>query len=242
MATVVPHWLLRRLSSRFIRVVRRRAASSTAIEAFAQLGVPKAEAYVSTYDKCQKYAADWKREMKEGRGAVTALLTAIRAWVPQVRRDVPGFDASTFADRPDVPDDVIEDAERLLGTIEDYRDTEGKPLSYQTVAVDALNRTLRSAIKEWTEAEAADSAYQQLLASVREQAAAMQAELVALRRTLIAVVGRTDRDYQKLRVERGVVVDEDDDPAAPLPPSIVVSAPAEGAPAAVPAGGAGEPK
>lgn len=228
MPTVVPQRTLRRLAPRFIRVLNRRAAASPALASFAKTGVPKAEAFIKTYDKCQIYAADWKKEMAEGRGAVVSLVAEVRSWLPQVKRDVPGFDSSTFVDRPEVPDDVLEDAERLLSTIQEYRDAQGQPLPYQTEAAEGLTRALQAATKEWTEAEAADSDYQRLLASVRELAAVMQSELVALRRTLTVVVGRSDKDYQKLRVERGAFADEDDDPNAPPP-----SPPVEAAPAAV---------
>ncbi len=232
MATVVPQRMLRRLASRFIRVAKRRASASPALESFAQTGVPKAEAFIKSYDKCQQYEADWKKEMAEGRSAIGALAVEVRTWVPQVKRDVPGFDSSTFVDRPDVPDDVIEDGERLLSTVQDYRDPQGKPLPYQGAAVEALGRALQAAAKEWAEAEAADSAYQQLLASVRELAVVMQAELVALRRTLVVVVGHADKDFQKLRVERGGFPDEDDDPNAPPPSKPIEAAPAGSAPPA----------
>lgn len=232
MATVVPQRMLRRLASRFIRVLNRRASASPALASLAKTGVPKAEAFIKSYDKCQLYQADWKKEMAEGRGAILALVAVVRSWLPQVKRDVPGFDSSAFVDRPDVPDDVLEDAERLLSTIQDYRDGQGQPLSYQTEAVETLTLALQAAAKEWAEAEASDSTYQQLLASVRELSAIMQGEMVALRRTLVVVVGRSDKDFQKLRVERGGFPDEDDDPNAPPPSKPVEAAPGGSAPPA----------
>jgi hypothetical protein len=225
MATVVPQWLLRRLASRFIRIVKRRAPQSPVIEAFLQFAVPKAEQYIAAYDKSMKFDADWKREMAEGRGAIVVLLKQIRAWAPLVKRDVPGFDTSTYGDQPDVPDDVLEDGERLASVIQEFRDNQGNALPYQKAALDALSVALQAAAKEWAEAEAADSQHQQLLASVRELAASLQQELVALRRSLMAVAGRTDRDYLKLRVEHAGTPDEDDDPNAPPAPKPVQAAP-----------------
>jgi hypothetical protein len=208
--------LLRRLASRFIRIVKRRAPQSPVIEAFLQFSVPKAEQYIAAYDKSMKFDADWKREMAEGRGAIVVLLKQIRAWAPLVKRDVPGFDTSTYGDQPDVPDDVIEDGERLASVIQEFRDSKGDALPYQKAALDALGVAL----------QAADSQHQQLLASVRELAASLQQELVALRRSLMAVAGRTDRDYLKLRVEHAGTPDEDDDPNAPPAPKPVQAAPA----------------
>ncbi|MFZ5785069.1 MAG: hypothetical protein ACOY3Y_01380 [Acidobacteriota bacterium] len=93
--------------------------------------------------------------------------------------------------------------------------------------VAALSTT--AATREWSEAEAADSTYQQLLARVRQTGATFDTELRAFRRTMLAIVGRNDKDYQKLRASRASATDTDDDPAAPSPPIPVEPAP-EGAP------------
>ncbi len=224
MSTVTPHWKLRRLAPRAIRVVKRRATESPVIASFDQSLVPKANAYVASYDKCMKFEAEWKREMNEGRAANAALLKLIQSWAPLLKRDVPGFDSSTFGDQPQVPDDVIEDGERLVSVIEEFRDPKGNPLPYQKAALDGLVPALQAAVKEWSEAEAADSEHQRLLATVREQAEALQGDLIALRRILMVTVGRSNRDFQKLRAERAALPDDEDDPAAPLPPKPLLPA------------------
>lgn len=71
--------------------------------------------------------------------------------------------------------------------------------------------------KERSEAEAADSEYQQILAEARESYVAFNVVLRALRKSLGAVLGRNDRDFQKLRIQRAAQRDEDDDPSAPVP-------------------------
>jgi hypothetical protein len=179
---------------------------------------------MATYDRSMKYAADWKKEMQEGRTAIAALLKQIQLWAPLLKRDVPGFDGSIYGDHPIVPDDVIEDGERLVSVIEEYRNGSGSPLPYQKAALDALGPVLQAATKEWTEAEAADSEHQRLLASVRDMADDLQKDLVTLRRCLLAALGRSDRDYQKLRAERAGLPDEEDDPNAPSPPLPVMPA------------------
>ena len=181
-------WKLRRLAPRAKRVYVRRAAESPAVAAYTSI-TGLADAFITAYDTSAKYEARWRKEMSEGRGAVAALVAAIRAWLPRVGRDVPGFDASTFADQPAVPDDVIEDGERLVSVIDEHRDEGGKPLPYRAAALDALDPPLAAAQKEWSEAEAADSAYQKLLAEVRSAAAAFDAELQAFRRTLAGAFG-----------------------------------------------------
>jgi hypothetical protein len=97
MATVVPQWLLRRLASRFVRIVKRRAPQSPVIEAFLQLAVPKAGQYITVYNKCMKFDANWKREMADGRGAIVVLFKQILSWAPLVKRDAPGFDTVAAA-------------------------------------------------------------------------------------------------------------------------------------------------
>lgn len=224
MSTVTPKWKLRRLAPRGIRIVKRRASEMPAVAAFVATMVPRAEAYVSAYDRTMKCQGNLKKEMDEGRGAVAALLKLIRSWLPLIKRDVPGFDASTFGDKPDLPDDVIEEAQRLACMIETFRDGKGEPVSYQQALLALLRPAMQLAVKEWTEAETADSQYKQHLAKVRALAVLLQKDLVAIRQTLSAVVGRDDKDYLKLQVGHAATPDEDDDPSGPTPPGPVEAA------------------
>ena len=54
-----------------------------------------------------------------------------------------------YGDKPGVPDDVIEDGERLTSVLDEFRDNAGKPLAYQRAALDALGPAVRAAIKAW---------------------------------------------------------------------------------------------
>lgn len=218
MSTNTPQWMQRRLAARAKRITQRRAAESPAIAAYLQTIVPMAESYMNAYDRCHKYEANWKKELAEGKGAIAVLLKQIQSWLPLIKRDVLGFNAAEYGDRPQVPDDVIEDGERLASLVEEWRDAKGNPLAYQKEAVAALGAALQAAAKEWGEAEAADKEYQSLAAQVRDFSAAFQKELVPLRRTLMALVGRGDKDFQKLRADRAGQPDEDDDPNVPVPP------------------------
>jgi hypothetical protein len=225
MSTATPQWKLRRLASRGARIVKRRAPESPVIGAFVPTLVPKAEAYIAACDTAAKFQASWKKEMAEGRGAIAALLKLMQTWLPLCKRDIPGFDGGSYGDKPGVPDDVLEDGERLASVIDEFRDGKGKPLPYQKVALDAISPVLQAAAKEWAEAESADAQYQQAFATVRQMADPLQQDRVALRRTLMATVGRQDRDYQKLRAEHAGYPDDDDDANAPAPPKPVVAAP-----------------
>jgi hypothetical protein len=181
---------------------------------------PQAEAFMAAYDRVVKYAMTRKKELEEGKTAIAALLKQIRAWVPLVLRDVPGFDPSVYGDRPEVPDDVLEDGERLLSVIDEARNAKGEPLAYRQQALETLGAAVTAALKEWGEAEAADKEYQNVNNEMRVQAGNLQRDLVILRRTLLATVGSSDMDYQKLRVERAGEPDEEDDPSAPSAPVI----------------------
>jgi hypothetical protein len=139
--------------------------------------------------------------------------------VPLLLRDVPGLDGSVYGDKPGVPDDVIEDGERLLSVIDEARTAKGEPLSYRQQALEVMDPLVKAAVKEWGEAEAADKEYQSVMAGLRTQADELQRSLVSLRHTLLIEVGRKDKDYQKLRAERAGYPDEDDDPAAPPAPA-----------------------
>jgi hypothetical protein len=219
------YWKLRRLATRAHRVAERRRGESAALAACAQTLGPAATAYIASYDATQRYEPQLRREMREGRGTVAMLLSAMREWLPLIVRDVPDFDRTTFADS-NVPDDVLEDGERLIETVETTLDANDQPLPYADAAMQTLTEAYEAARKEWAEAEAADSKYQQMLAEVRRLGGNLHEELKAFRRTLAIVATRSDKDYQKLRIERAGTPDEEDDPAAPQP-TVTEPAPAD---------------
>lgn len=177
-------WKLRRLAPRAKRVQARRSSESPVLAAYSSTLPTKADAFIVAYDEAAKYENSWRREMREGKGAVAKLVAQIRSWLPLVSRDVPQFDASTFADKPDVPDDILEDANRLLEVFDEATDAQGQPLGYAQTATTALTDALAAANKEWSEAEAADSKYQKLLADVRAAGAVFDLELQTFRRSL----------------------------------------------------------
>lgn len=217
-----PQWKLRRLASRTLRVFERRSPNSDSLKAFGPTLVPTARDFIASYDGVKRFGAKWQKEMAEGRGAVFTLVSQMREWLPRLSVDLPHFDRSTFADTS-VPDDVMEDAERLRDTIEDHEALAAdaanqlKPLPYATDLLAKLGLAYAAATKEWREAEEADSHYQQALAKTRALAGQLQQELVAFRETLASVVGRSDMDYQKLRTQRAATADPEDDPDAPTP-------------------------
>jgi hypothetical protein len=87
--------------------------------------------------------------MTEGHGAVGALVKVLRAWLPLLQRDVPGFDSSDFADKPEVPDDVLEDAGRMHDLLTDFVTDDGEPLPYRDACLGQLDPAMAAASKEW---------------------------------------------------------------------------------------------
>lgn len=215
-----PNWKLRRIADRVLRVHARKGPTSPALAAYDDTLVPKANAFIAAYDAARASEATWRKEMTEGRGAVAALVKRMRAWLPSFTRDVAGFQAGDFADKPDVPDDVLGDATRLFDA------AEGAPAKWAGSFEADLTPLFQAAVKEWQEAEAADAKYQELLRRVRETAAPFDAELQLYRVSLAAVAGTSDKDYQKLRAERAAQKD-DEDPAPPLPGGENAGAPAK---------------
>lgn len=201
-----PNWKLRRIADRVLRVHARRSPSNPALEAFGATLLPKVNAYIAAYDEARNSEASWKKEMREGKGAVASLVTKLRAWLPSFTRDVAGFNASDFADKPDVPDDVLADASRLLEAAAAQSPAPAWAASFTADLTPALN----AAVTEWHQAEAADSAYQQTLKKVRETGANFDAELQLYRVSLAAVLGTNDKDFQKLRAERATQKDDED--------------------------------
>jgi hypothetical protein len=219
----VPYWKRRRLGARVLRIMERRASQAPALKAYETSLVPLTNAFNQAYDACANAEARWRKELKEGKGAVAALLAQIRAWAPVLQGSIEGFKASDFGDHPAVPDDVIFDGEQLLDMAMDAKDASGQPLAFAAELQSALEPALKAAIKEWKETEEADKQYQSLLATTRETGDAFNAQLILFRRTFAAIFGRSDKDFQRLRAERVAESDDDDDvmntpPAGPPTP------------------------
>ena len=212
-------WMLRRLAPRAKRIIERRKSSSAALAAYERTLVPAADRFIAAYDTAARYQSVWHKERAERMSALDSLSSSTRSWRPLVASDVAGV-GLVKASGSLVADDVIREAEWLLGVITDHRDGEGKPLVYGADATAELGARIAAARKEASESEAADTLYQQYQATVRETAAEFETGLKALRRTLAVIFGRSDRDYQKLRAQRAAAHDEDDDVDVPVEPEI----------------------
>jgi hypothetical protein len=106
-------------------------------------------------------------------------------------------------------DDLIGGAERFLDVVRGFKDANGESPAYVADLLARVTPLLEAATQSWDAAQTHMAAERELLRQTREAAAAVQKELVALRRTLRATLGSTHRDYQMLRIAR-VAQDEDE--------------------------------
>lgn len=204
-----PLWKLRRLAPRAKRVIERRKQQAPVLLAYELTLIPAADAFIAAYDLANRAQGAQREGVAGSRSAVYDLVATLRGWMPLLVRDIPGFEGVAL-DPSGVPDDAIEEAARVLGMVSAHGSAADGALPYRDICRGELEAKLAAARKELNEAEAAGSDYQQRLAAARTAAAAFNAELKSLRRTLEATLGRQDRDYQVLRVLRAGQRDEED--------------------------------
>ncbi len=218
-------WKLRRLASRALKVLSRHQESNAAIGAFVAPIRTASEAFIKAHSQVGGYVVKWRTEMSEGRGAMMELRREINAWKPHLARERPGFDLTTIADRPSVPEDLIEDGFMLAEQLDLVQGPGGTTPDWASSAAATLRTKCEMAEKETDEAATADSMYNGFLREARDTAAAFEAELGRFRATLRSVLGSAHPDVQKLRTNRATTSDVDDDPNAPAPSDPVTPAP-----------------
>ena len=173
-----------------------------------------------------KHQVTWRRETAEGRGAMALLEKEVEAWKPHVARERPGFDLTTIADRPTVPEDLVQDAVALAEELEEVRvAADGATPPWATGAATTIRGLAADAERETDQAAAADAIHNEQLTDVRAKKAAFDAELSLFRNTLRAVLGRSHPDFQKLRANKAAAPDPEDDPSAPAPSDPVTPEP-----------------
>jgi hypothetical protein len=211
-------WLLRRLASRCIRVHARQRHKSPGLAAFDNTLPVFATRYMELFDALRQRAKVRKAKHHQGKRAIAKLLQTMRIWTPVVARDIRAVRTSEFGMSASVPDDVLRDAKELARYAVAHRDRAGNPLSYAQTLEQDIGAAIAIAEAQWDEAEEAQESYGALREELVEAGVSLQTELVAYRKTLKAVIGRTSPDYMKLRTGHVRTADNDDDDlAAALP-------------------------
>lgn len=207
----------RRIAGRALKVLGRHRALPS-IGAHSGTLTPAATAYVDAYDDATRYKATWKREMEEGRGSLAALLAEINRWKPLVRQHNPSMDLSLIGDKPDVPEDLLEDAAILADAVDAIRGPDGTVPDWTAGARAVLLAKIATADRETDEAAAADDRWTRLQRAVQEAGAKLDAVLPNFRESVRMELKRSHRDFQKLRADRASEPDEDDE-TPPTPPA-----------------------
>lgn len=205
--------MLFRLAARGLEILERHKDREPALSVFAQtLGV-SASSFMELYDRMQVVAASQSAVTAGRNTAVAHLRRKLRGWVAILVNDIPGFDPSMYGDKPDVPEDMINDAKSIFTALAEHESAGGEAPFYKDTLIEDLQAAIDAARQEHTHAAGAHAGLAELRIAVREAASKLQADLVAFRRTLLAHVGRSHPDYQKLRVSQSrtlVVADEEE--------------------------------
>ena len=189
---------LRSIAGRAVRVVERQKALDVGVAAVAATLVPAAEAFMEAYDAVTQVQASQRREMKEGRSALVALVKRVRACVAMAHAAGLDFDSRELTGNVDAPDRLLSDANRVVAL---FTAAASASPQFQPV-LEALQSDTVKASEEWAHAQAERVDQQSRQAQAREYALAFQREVVALRRVLRTLVGTSHLDYQALRNAR----------------------------------------
>ncbi len=189
------------LAPRVFRVLERQQHVDPVITNAKPSAEITAKEFIEAYDAAQLFQTEKILDMENGRRGTYDLYRKISAWKLRIEQDIPGFDSNMCQGRPDSPDKVIGDAERLIALVEQYKES-GNELAYADVLLEKIGGALAVAQEEWSEAQNTLVHLQELQSKVREKGNALQKELVCLRGLLRNVLGSNHLDYQKLRSGR----------------------------------------
>ena len=211
---VVSQVTLRRLAARALRVLERHKDTEPAIGALVGSLDVDAKAFIEAYDAVMSGSPSRRLGSSSSSAPVDALVKKQRMWLALLTKDVPQFKRSEYLQNKGVADDVATSTSQLLGAVEDYNSAAAEPLPY----TDELTADLEAALSELQGSVGARNTaradYSALLATARQRAEAFYRELIALRSTLSAAVGRAHPDYRLLRNPSGQTGDGESDTVA----------------------------
>jgi hypothetical protein len=220
------HRKLRRLAPRLVSLCEKYRVDNAAVRAVAAQDIETAERFENLFDAVVERRTDRKIELSEEHLASDVLSQAMVQWVGVVSR-FRNIDPADYRGSPNVVDDVIAGAVRLVHLVSDDGALAGHPIAAQVR--DALTPLIENARKERDEAQALAVETQEMERALRQCGLELQVALKHFRVVLRAEVGRGHRDYQSLRAKRSRGASEPDDNdndnddavATPEPPSAV---------------------
>jgi hypothetical protein len=217
--TTIPYWRLRRLSPRVLAILARHADLEPVIAAFLQTIGVSAATFRDVYDRALARQGSQGIRSAAGREKVTILRRKLRGWVSLLLAEVE-FDASQYGDNPNVPDDVMDDAEQFLIFLGELEEGREEPFAFSESLRADLEPALADARASMGAVGTGAAGRSDMTEELREAAVAFNRDLVSFRRALAAHLGRSHADYQKLRTAKAQTPDADDDEVADdMPPS-----------------------
>jgi len=193
---------LRLLAPRADQVIGRHKDKSAFLASFEPRLKTAIATFINLYDLSRTAKAS-ATEKGQAQKALGELRIAVRGWLAQVARDIPGFDISSYTDSQESDEALVSAAYRLLEVGKNFQGPNGEPLEYRDAMLGSLGPAVDKAAADTADAQAEAVAAQELQQRTREAAVALHKELIALRRSLRAVIGTSHLDYRRLRVSPG---------------------------------------
>jgi len=201
--------------------LERHKESDAVLAVFEPTLVPAAERYVALYEEDRLLTTSQRGSSRERDALVTRLRDRTLAWMAALERDIPYFQPTDYASRPDMADEVFDAARGVLTAVADHasRGTASRvptPLPYAETLSAELSGLLVQTQQQATGVDGSLVEQQGLTGDLREAAVELHRQLRLFRRAVKRVLGATHRDYLRLKIRslRDVDVEEEDDDIA----------------------------
>ena len=192
------HARLRVFAERATRSFEDHKNAHPALGDFEQVLPTTAAAYIAAYDARLSFEPTRVLDMAEGREKIRALDKLIRTWSGILSIMIPAFNASEMHGSFHRPDELLQDAKRLLELLEPERTR----LQSADELITSLTAARAAAEAEWTVGQRTLARHRELQHGLGQQAERMEQVLPAFRTTLEQVLGVDHRDCQMVRTPR----------------------------------------
>lgn len=189
---------LRVLAERAVRTFEDHRSAHPALADFEQVLPTTAAAYMAAYDARLSFEPTRVLDMAEGRDKIRALEKLIRTWSGILSVMIPAFNATELHGSSNKPDELLQDAKRLLEMLEPERTR----LPSANELMTSLTEARAAAQAEWTVGQRTLARHRERQHDLGKQVERMEQVLLAFRTTLEEVLGVDHRDCQMLRTPR----------------------------------------
>lgn len=206
---------LRRLAGRALRVLERHIAAHPALQILEPTLRPAVSDFVVAHSAVAGHRTNASGQTSVIHRAATTLRDRMQLWAALVQHGMPDLDPDTLRVTVGPPDDLLNAAADMLGMLDDESTRIGSLAYAQEMRADIAG-AMELLTAEQQALQDSLAREQQLRAAARLAGARLHDELIALRLVLAKLLGRSHRDYQKLRMTKGagaagLQADDDDD-------------------------------